>query len=380
MRIGFDGKRATQNFRGLGNYSRGLIEGLHQYTNENLFLYTPSSAYDPRAEKWLSDLNQKVEIRTPKSLVGKCFPSFWRSSFMTNDLKMDHLDIYHGLSHEIPFGANQLGLKSVVTIHDLIFMRYPEFFPWIDRQTYLAKFKYSTKNADMVIAICEQTKKDLIELLSVDEKKIVVHYQSCDPIFYSIAEPKEINLIKEQYGLKKPYILNVGAFEERKNQKNLIKAFAQSSRHIEHDLVLVGSGKVYLEECKELARNLNIIDRVYFLSDVTFKSLPLLYQGADLFCFPSFYEGFGIPIVEALYSKVPVITSKGSCFPESAGPYSEYIDPNSVSDIAERICWVLKSEEHKSKMIHKSYEFVQKFHRKHSTDALVKHYHQLLNQ
>lgn len=381
MRIGYDGKRATQNFRGLGNYSRGIIEGLLDYSREEIFLYT-STVKDPRAIAWLdsckkADSQNRLHLTLPQKRINSLFPSAWRSYFILNELKKDRLDLFHGLSHEIPFGINKYPFKSVVTIHDLIFLRYPEYFPWIDRQTYYAKFKYSTSNADLVIAICEQTKKDLIELMGVEEKKIVVHYQSCDPVFYEIFSNTQINQKLKDYGILKPYILNVGAFEERKNQKNLIHAFADSNQFYEHDLILIGNGKKYLDECKKLVNDLNISNRVKFLSNVSFKDLPYMYQGAALFCFPSFFEGFGLPIVEALFSKIPVITSFGSCFPESAGENSEYFNPASVVDIADKIKLVLDNSVHRDKMIAEGYQFVQKFHRQNSTNQLLDCYSRL---
>ncbi len=377
MRIGFDGKRATQNFRGLGNYSRGLIEGLLEFSDEELFLYS-SIVKDERALKWLSDQKKsKLILREADGAFSKIAPSLWRSFLIINDLKKDKLDLYHGLSHEIPAGSKELPFKTAVTIHDLIFMRYPEFFPFIDRLTYKKKFSYAGHNADLVIAICEQTKKDLIEFLGVNEKKIVVHYQSCDPVFYKEGTSDQKKHALEKYKIQNPFILNVGAFEERKNQLRLIEAFARVSGKIEQDLVLIGNGKKYLEECKNKSQELNISSRVHFLSNVPLNDLPLLYQSADLFCFPSHFEGFGLPIVEALFSKTPVVTSLGSCFPESAGPDSEYIDPLSISDISDRIVKVLGDKNLQETMITKGLSFVQKFSRENSTKNLLECYSRL---
>lgn len=377
MRLGFDGKRATQNFRGLGNYSRGLIEGLLQYSEEELFLYSPT-VKDERALKWLSqNQNSRLHLRGPGNIVAQTVPALWRSFSIVNDLKKDGLDLYHGLSHEIPIGIKGLPFKSVVTIHDLIFLRYPEFFPFIDRVTYKKKFNYSGHNSDLVIAICEQTKNDLINFLGVDEKKIVVHYQSCDPIFYQERSADEKSAVTKKFNLNKPFILNVGAFEERKNQLRLIESFAQAANKVEHDLVLIGNGKKYLEECKAKAGDLKISARVHFLSNVPFNDLPVIYQAADLFCFPSHFEGFGLPIVESLFSKTPVITSYGSCFPESAGPDSEYIDPLSIQDISDKMVRVLGDIPLQKKMISRGYEFVQKFSRKNSTTNLLECYARL---
>jgi glycosyltransferase involved in cell wall biosynthesis len=377
MRLGFDGKRGTQNFRGLGNYSRGLIEGLLQYSNEELFIYTPKVS-DDRALKWLSDNeSSRLNLREPNTFIENVIPSLWRSFSIINDLKLDQLDLFHGLSHELPVGIRALPLKSVVTIHDLIFLRYPEFFPLIDRVTYKNKFRYSTQNSDLVIAICEQTKTDLINFLGVDEKKIVVHYQSCDPIFYKERTLTEKKSLMTKYNFKRPFILNVGAFEERKNQLILIEAFAKICEKVAQDLVLIGNGKKYFDQCIARVKDLKISSRVHFLSNVPFLELPVFYQAADLFCFPSHFEGFGIPIVEALFSKTPVITSFGSCFPESAGPTSEYIDPLSVLDISDKLVSVLQSESLQKKMTTEGHKFVQKFHRKDSSIKLLDCYTRL---
>ena len=377
MRLGFDGKRATQNFRGLGNYSRGLIEGLLDYSEEEVFLYTPP-IHDERAKRWLKENeNQRLHIREPQSLISRKLPSIWRSFGIVSDLKKDNIDLYHGLSHEIPVGVDGGKFKSVVTIHDLIFLRYPEFFPLIDRMTYKKKFSYAGKNADMVIAICEQTKRDLIEFLGVDEKKIIVHYQSCDPVFYEMRDFSEQKSLMAKYSFERPFILNVGAFEERKNQLALIEAFGKIANQVEQDLVLIGNGKKYLESCKKKVQDLGLSNRVHFLSNIPFSELPVFYQTADLFCFPSHFEGFGLPIVEALFSKTPVITSFGSCFPESAGPDSVYIDPLSVADISDKMLKVLNDVSLQENMIARGFDFVQQFHRKNVNTKLLECYAKL---
>ena len=374
MRLGFDAKRATQNFRGLGNYSRGLIEGLLQYSTEDLFLYSPQVS-DPRAINWLKDHeNSRLHLKLPQNIIEQTIPSLWRSFSIVSDLKKDGLDLYHGLSHEIPVHSGVLPFKTVVTIHDLIFLRYPEFFPFIDRITYKKKFSYACKNADLVLAICEQTKRDLVEFLGVDDKKILVHYQSCDPIFYLERSFEEKKALMGQYHFERPFILTVGAFEKRKNQLNLIEAYAMIATQIEQDLVLIGNGKTYLDECKKRVEDLKLSHRVHFLSNIPSSDLPLFYQTADLFCFPSHFEGFGLPIVEALFSKTPVITSYGSCFPESAGPDSVYIDPLSVSDISDKMIKVLGDVELQESMIAKSYSFVEQFHRKNVSSKLLECY------
>ncbi|MBP9681400.1 MAG: glycosyltransferase family 4 protein [Bacteriovorax sp.] len=377
MRIGFDAKRATHNFRGLGNYSRGLIEGLLKYyPQEQLCLYSPP-VKEAKAIDWLRSLPSSAQLKCPEGLIEKNIPTLWRSFLISNTLSRDHLDIFHGLSHEIPNRLDHCSFKKVVTMHDLIFLRYPEFFPLIDRMVYSQKFRYACKHSDLVLAICEQTKEDLIHFLGVDEKKIVVHYQSCDPLFYELRSTSELDSLRIKYQLHKPYIINVGAFEERKNQLGLLEAYGEMAHLIEEDLVFIGKGKKYRAQVIQKTNELKLNSRVHFFDHVSFEELPLFYQAAKILCFPSLFEGFGIPITEALFSKIPVITSFGSCFPESAGPNSYFIDPLSRSSIADGLVKILSNQKTQEQMISRGYEYVQRFHRRESTTHLMDIYTQL---
>lgn len=391
LRIGFDGKRALHNFRGLGNYSRGVIEGLLAHSPHHILLYSKAPK-DPRAIEWLDTLIQnyskyrkqdgtydsKFEYCTPVGPM-KLAPGIWRSFFLDQIIANHKVDIYHGLSHEIPhrWSANKC-YKSVVTIHDLLYLKFPDFFSPIDRLTYHQKIKYAVSHADLIIAICKQTKKDLIDLLNIDEEKIKVHYQSCDPIFYKKLNSELFTTVFKKYQLNqnliKNYILNVATFEPNKNQLNLIEAFALIANKIPHHLILIGKGSKYKTLCQEKAETLKISNRVHFLSHVTFSDFPAFYQAASVFCFPSFYEGFGIPIIEALFSNVPVATSQGGCFPESAGPGSLYFDPYSSSQIANALLKILENSNLETEMINIGSQFCQQFHREMSSKKLEELY------
>lgn len=377
MKIGFDGKRATHNFRGLGNYSRGLIEGLYQYSQHELFLFTPPFKHE-RTINWVKN-HPNLNIVTPESLLLKKVPSIWRSFLLEKELNKHKLDIYHGLSHELPKLTSKHKFKSVVTIHDLIFIRYPEFFPWLDRKVYQRKFQYAVSNADLVLAICEQTKQDILEFLKCDERKIKIHYQSASPIFLNESTANEITGIKNKYKINRPFILHVGAFEERKNQKKTILSYLKSKSSKDYDLVLIGNGKKYLQECLQLIQEHQAHNRIHILNNIPFPELPILYQAAELFFFPSFFEGFGIPIVEALFSKTPVITSIGSCFPESAGPDSLFINPNDIEQMAATLDQVLGDKNLQERMINNGYDYAKRFTLQESTTSLLGHYSQLIN-
>ncbi len=381
MIIGFDAKRAFCNERGLGNYSRNIIDQLLEFYPENKYvLFTPKTNAKI-TDKWQS--YKRCEVIGPRNFFWKKAHPVWRSLKLNSEIKKNNIDLYHGLSHELPAGINKSKVKSIVTIHDLIYLRYPEYFPWIDRKVYHRKFSHSVKAADLVVAIGEQTKRDLVEFLKIPECKIVVHYQSCHESFYELLSEGVISNFLKKYNLNyKNYILNVGAFEERKNQKNLIRAYSlllQQNPNLGIPLVLIGKGGSYIEQCKELVSELGITSHVLFLQNIEMDELPKLYQGACLFCFPSFFEGFGIPIIEALFSKVPVITSFGSCFPEVAGPSSWYIDPYKIGNIAEVMFEVLTAN--KGTLFDRvatSYKFVQKFHKMNTTKELIDIYRRVL--
>lgn len=376
MRIGFDAKRAFHNFRGLGNYSRDLLASLSRhFPNHEYYLFTPPFK-DERAKKW-DDEYSNFNVVTPQGFIGRKFSSAWRSLFLTDELKKYDLDIFHGLSHELPPGIENSGIKSIVTIHDLIFMRYPNFFPWIDRQVYLKKVKYACKAADIVIAICEQTKEDIVNFLEIDPAKIRVVYQTCNPRFYTPLADEKIASILQRYGVQGKFILNVGAIEPRKNALNLVKAFAHLKKSTNHNLILVGNGGEYKKEIENFIHSKGLEERVTILSNVSHQDLPAFYQAADLFCYPSHFEGFGIPIIEALFSKTPVITSKGSVFPEAGGPHSVYIDSESVSELADAMTNVLTDSDLRYSMIENGRNFVEKFHRSNTSQALFDVYKEL---
>jgi glycosyltransferase involved in cell wall biosynthesis len=378
LKIGFDAKRIFHNSRGLGNYSRTLVESLKKYYPDNdLFLYST-----PIKDKSSLDYVRRfdrVNIRTPEGQVSKAFSTLWRSLFLSTVLKEDKLDLYHGLSHELPPGIEKLNIKTVVTIHDLIFLRFPEQFPWIDRKVYLQKFKHACKVANKIIAICEQTKSDLIEFLNVPESKIEVVYQACHQSYYESWSDAEKERVVTKYSLSKTFILNVGALEERKNTLLLVKAFSRIAKDFpEHDLVLVGRGKEYKEKLIKTITSYSLTDRVHILDNVPTEDLPGLYQSCSLFAFPSLFEGFGIPIVEAMFSEAAVITSTGSCFPEAGGAAAMYINPHSVEDWAKGLSKVLGDEELARSMARNGRVYAEKFHWKNTSKELFNLYESLV--
>jgi glycosyltransferase involved in cell wall biosynthesis len=355
MRIGYDAKRFFLNNTGLGNYSRWLVKSLALYYPNNTYLvYTPKVEPNARLDFLLSFKN--IQTRLPKR---KVLASWWRTRGIVQYLKRDSVDLYHGLSHELPSGIRTNGIRSVLTVHDLIFMRFPQYFGMVSRTIYLAKLRYACRISDRIIAISQRTKDDLVELLNVSANKIDVVYQGCDAIFKTPCTQEQKQAVLRRYKINSPYLLSVGTIEERKNLLLLIKAMSQVDPSVK--LVVIGKQKDYAEIVKTAIHRYRLIDRMVFLERVDFADLPAFYQSASAFVYPSRYEGFGIPILEALNSSTPVIAATGSCLEEAGGPDSLYTDPDDYQDLAGKINRVLTDEPLRAAMIAKGKEYAHNF-------------------
>ncbi len=375
MRIGYDAKRAFHNWRGLGNYSRDLLVGLKNYFPRDEYILFSMDYRDERALGF-EKMNPEFSIVKPKGFFSKLFPSLWRSNF-SNEFDEQKLDIFHGLSHELPKKRKNQKTKMVVTIHDLIFIRYPNYFPAVDRKVYLTKVKYACRVADIVIAICEQTKRDLIEILKVPKEKIRIAYQSCNSIYFNKIDSKRINQVKENYRLDKDYFLFVGAFEERKNILTLIDAYNHYGR--QKDLVLVGRESRYLKAIEQKISSLGLKKNIKILKNIPLEDLPAIYQGSFCFCFPSHFEGFGIPLIESLFSGRPVITTNGSCFPEVAGPGGLYCDPNNSFEITKAMDLLTNDNVLYERLQREGRVHVEKFLPENTNSVLMNIYKEVLS-
>jgi glycosyltransferase involved in cell wall biosynthesis len=369
MRIGFDAKRAFYNRSGLGNYSRSTVELLSKYySSHNYFLFTPSSENSIPFH-----ISENMQVVEPKRFLSKRFKSYWRTFRISKKIEEFKLDIYHGLSNELPYKAHQkTNAKLIVTIHDLIYLRYPELYSSVDKNIYFQKAKFACEIADTVIAISEQTKSDIVNFIGIDENKIEVVYQGCHKSFKNEVETNDKIETARKYNLPENYILNVGTVEKRKNSLSILKAIHKAE--IDTVLIIVGGKTDYQDEIEQYALSNGIENKLIILNTVPVKDLPAIYQQADIFVYPSIFEGFGIPIIEALYSKVPVITTKGGVFSETGGFSTKYVEAENIEKLAESISLVLEDSEIRSKMITEGTDYVQKFNDEKIASNLMKVY------
>ena len=361
MIIGFDAKRIVRNGTGLGSYGRTLVNDLLRRHDPDMqyLLYAPDEGRD--------DLrNQIIEGATfhypaapffsrllPLNRGSQRGSPLWRSYGIVNDLLRDGVQLYHGLSGELPIGIRKKGIRTVVTIHDLIFLRHPEYYHWIDTRLYAWKFRKTLQEADRIIAISERTRQDIIELGGEQyADRISIIYQSFAPRFSTAVSAEKKAEVRNRYQLPQRFILNVGTIERRKN----LAVAAEAVDLLPQDIHLVAVGRQ-----TDYVHQLPHSDRLHLLSGVPDSDLAAIYALAEAFVYPSRYEGFGIPIIEAIAAGLPVVACTGSCLEEAGGPDSRYVGPDDVIGMAEALKMSLRGARGRQERIQRSREYIRRF-------------------
>ena len=319
MRIGIDGRYIEDHFPGIGRYAYNLINKIPELAPEAAFLVF----HDPRLLNTRYDVEdlarhpnlQLVSVDVPTLSLKE---QYWLRS-LAGSLS---LDLVHSPYYIKPYW---LPCPSVVGIHDLIPMIYPQHLPhrwtaWIFR----AAASLAVRRASHVIAISESTKADLVHLFGTSPEKITVTYLAADERFHPL-ERKDCERVLQRYGLPRGYILYLGINKPHKNLVFLLQVFSQVETEVK--LVLAGKEDPRYPQARQEAERLNLGERVVFLGEVADNDLPMLYNGAELFVFPSLYEGFGLPVLEAMACGTPVICSSTSSLPEIVGDAALTLDP-----------------------------------------------------
>ena len=327
MIIGLDGKRAFFNHSGLGNYSRLVIQALLDANPEIHII-----CYLPKTPKFVPSFLSHPRFHVVFLKGG----NLKRTIGFADEIATNGCDVYWGLSNELPLGHKPKGIPYWVTIHDVIWYRFPHLFPWIDRTIYKIKTLRTLKRADRIIAVSTQTKNDLIEFFHADPQKIEVIGQNCESFFYQTLNEIDKNLICKKYGLEpQNFLVQVGSVEERKNGELSIRALKESGSSL--TLAFFGKKTKYQDFLQQLAQELGIFKQVQFFNLAHFADLPAIYQSSVGSLYPSKFEGFGIPVLESIASGTPLLVASGSCLEETAGPCATVVDPNDVQGAAEWI-------------------------------------------
>ena len=370
MIIGFDAKRIVSNATGLGSYGRTLVNDLAaDVPDMQLRLYAPDEGRPELRAQVAAGGN--VAFCHPRHACGRLGKALWRSRGMLRQLRRDGVQVYHGLSGELPRGISHSGIRSVVTIHDLIFMRHPEYYNKVDVKIYTRKFRQAIAEADRIVAISACTRRDICELGGVSPDRVELIYQSCAPRFTAMPAPDHLWQVRNRYDLPDRYLLCVGTIEERKNALLAVEALSWLPDDVA--LVIVGRPTPYADRIRQHVESERLYGRVVMLTDVDNDALPALYAMADAFVYPSRYEGFGIPIIEAIRMGLPVVACTGSCLEEAGGPDSLYVGPYDAQGMAHAVGQVLYGAPGREERIALSRRYVSRFD---NTDA-ARHFAEL---
>lgn len=356
MRICIDISPAVHHRAGLGRYAHELTAALLDADPGNEYV----AFYHQRAEAQVDPpLDRLPQLTTNLSTKP------WRMSALlahlsrfSQDRLFPDIDLFHATDHLLPRLAR---VRSVFTLHDLVFRFYPETHKPLNRWFLTLMMPRFLEAADAVIAVSEWTKKDAIELYGLDEDKVSVIYEGVNPRFRP-ASAERISALRHKYGILEKFVLSVGTIEPRKNFTSLLEAY-HSVRNGRPDLKLVIVGKkgwLYEGFFRKL-HELGLENEVIFPGFVRDEDLPALYSAADLFVFPSLYEGFGLPVLEAMACGAPVITSNTSSLPEVTGEATVLVDPNDVQALIRAMSAVLDNKELRGELHAKGLRQAAKF-------------------
>ncbi len=341
MRIGIDARSVLKQRTGVGNYTYNLIQHLSQQDRENQYVLFYSHHLNIKsAIPEIKNPNFESKfIRFPNKLLNL----MWGTVKLPKiDWLVGEVDLYHSPNYTL----NILGRgKSLMTIHDLSFLAYRQFSLASGRWHYAFKIKNYAKKTDAIITDSQSTKSEVLKYLKVPEEKIHVIYLGCSEGFQPFPESEKKQKIREKYNIKGDFILYVGTLEPRKNLKGLICAYDRSRAKEDFLLVLAGGKGWKYKHIFRLVKRLKLEDRVIFTGYMSDSDLPALYNSASVFVYPSFYEGFGLPPLEAMACGTPVIVSHTTSLPEVVGNAGVYVDPSDIEQISTSIDTVLSDTE-----------------------------------
>ena len=371
LRLGYDAHALFNNFTGPGNYSRTLLKNLTDYFPDHIyFLYATEVERNAETQFFLNSALYHLQLPRYRPAV------LWSLLGLQRELRRHRVAIFHGLNAYLPPGLGRMGIRRVVTVHDLAFQRYPQFYSWEERLRRSRRIGQACRRADRIVAISECTRRDLVELYGVDPARIVVVYQSVHERYLTEKPPKVRRAVGERHHLPGEYLLYVGAVSRRKNLLAAVQALETLPAADRLPLVVVGRSGTYRDEIVDYARARGLAALLHFIRP-DFDELPAIYQKAAAFIYPSLYEGFGIPVLEALFSRIPVITSNTSSLPEAGGDAACLVDPTDPAAIGAALQRVLQDSSLRQSMIERGWRHAQQFRGNPLTQRMMEVYEAL---
>lgn len=378
MRVSIELQPCLKNKSGIGVYTYELTKRLEKFEDikfqGNIFNFLNRNDIDKDIPDLILDRN--ICSLFPYSIyrrIWRCMPIKYNSLFK-NDA-----DIYQFFNFVVP---TNISGKVITTIHDLTYILYPETMDKKNRERLKKDMINTINRADYILTISENSKRDIIKYLNISDDKISVVYPGVDDVYKIILDDQYIENVKKKYNINGRYLLYLGTLEPRKNIETIIKSYNHFIKSFDEDIKLVLAGKKgwLYNSIFNLVSEYGLENDVIFTDYVHDNDKSALYQGAEVFLFPSLYEGFGIPVAEAMASRTPVITSNSSSLPEVAGDSAIIIEPLDYIKISEFIKKILENSSMREKMIENGIKQVEKFNWDKSAEKLKNIYINLYNE
>lgn len=367
MKIGIDAHTLGSRSSGNESYYLQLLRALacHPSNGDRYIIYVTH----PEAEKQIPS-SEKFDVKriwpsNPYLRVPIAFPV---------ECRRERLDVFHA-QYILPPFCNS---RSVTTIADILFERYPQLFSAAERISFGLLFPWSARRSDHIITVSQASKKDIVERFRIDPTRVTVIYEAPRQEFRVMERDHCRETLAREYGVCFPFILYVGRINARKNLERLVRAFSVLvSKGFPHELVIVGKQDWMADRVRQEVRSLSLESRVRFVGYVPYGDLPVFYNAADVFAYPSICEGFGIPVVEAMACGVPVVTSFGSSLEEVASCAAALAEPYSVPSIANALEKVLSDKEYALLLREQGLQRAKDFSEGRKASETIHVYHQV---
>ncbi|MGB9741611.1 MAG: glycosyltransferase family 4 protein [bacterium] len=357
--VAIDIRKCLRDKTGIGKYIAGFVQYLSQAGSEFEFLLLGDRSV---TEKEIPDGCQYLQIGRFYREDGKLaqlYSPFWLNIAVTRVLRLKKVALFHGPNFVIPIKAS---CPCVTTIHDLAFLKVPDAYTRIYRNYIRFQVQSAVKRAVAIIVVSEAAKRDLISLMNVPADKIYVIYHGIDDKFQPIKEQRFLESISKQFQLPLRFLLSVGVIERRKNITTLLQAAKPLIKQgLTDGVVLAGKDGLGADEVRQFAADLEICDQVYFLGYVSDEQLVGLYNLAQCLVFPSWYEGFGMPILEAMACGCPVVASDSSSIPEAAGAAALLFPPGDANALESKLRQLLTSELLRNELVSEGHKWARHF-------------------